>query len=573
MVSRMPDAPILLTLTCGLLFAVVLGAVCHRLRVSPIVGYLLAGVVVGPRTPGFDADVHVAEQFAEIGIILLMFGVGLEFHVADLRRVQRVALPGALLQVAITTALVAAIFVEFGWGWGAAVILGLAASVASTVVLVRSLESRGGFGNEAGQTAVGWLVLEDALTVLIVVLLPALAPTGHAGGWQQVAGSGGLALLKMAVLVALTLGFGRLVLPRALYWVAETRSRELFTLSVLSIALGIATGAAVFLQVSVALGAFLAGLVVGQSDVSHRAAADALPLRDAFAVLFFVSIGMRLDLATVWREPGPALALLSVVLLGKPLIATGLVLLFGRPVGVALTVGAALGQIGEFSFILSDLATRFRLLPEPASSLLVATAVASIALNPLILAGTEPLARQLDAKRRASPGSPVEAALFEADSVGAVLVGFGPAGRVLCRRLEAFAIRPVVIEMNLSSVQTLRARGIPAIHGDATRRTILEAAGVATARYLLVTVPDSATRDVIIREALACNPGLKVFARARFLQEVGPLQRAGVAGYAIEEEEVAVALASRFLRELGEPRAEEGLERVRRHLLADEGLG
>ncbi|HEY8428255.1 MAG TPA: cation:proton antiporter, partial [Sandaracinaceae bacterium] len=377
------DLGLILTLASGLTAALVFGGITHRLRLSPIVGYLLAGIVIGPFTPGFVADRRIADQLAELGVILLMFGVGLHFHARDLLRVQRIALPGAIVQIAIATVLGAVATSAFGWSLGAGVVFGLAISVASTVVLVRVLSDHDELHTSAGHIAVGWLLVEDLFTVLVLVLLPALA-RAKGGAAGDVAVSLGAALLKIGVLVAFTAFVGRRAIPALLRMVARSRSRELFTLAVLALALGIAVGSAELFGASMALGAFLAGMVVGQSEFSARAMSEALPMRDAFAVLFFVAMGMLLDPSALVDHAALTAATLAIVVLGKPLAAVAVVLALRYPLRTALRVAVALAQIGEFSFILAQLGLGLEVLPAEAMPALVAASIVSITLNPFL---------------------------------------------------------------------------------------------------------------------------------------------------------------------------------------------
>ncbi len=381
---------LILTLTGGLAAALVFGYVTQRLGLSPIVGYLLAGIAVGPNTPGFVANREMAEQLAEVGVILLMFGVGLNFHLKELLAVRRIALPGAIVQSLVATALGAATAWAIGWDWAASVVYGLAISVASTVVLTRVLVDNNELHTPAGHIAIGWLVVEDLFTVVVLVLLPALAGDGAAGA-AGVTVAFGLAALKIGALVALTFLLGSRLIPWLLTRVAATHSRELFTLAVLVIALGIAVGSATIFGVSMPLGAFLAGMVVGRSDFSHRAASDALPMRDAFGVLFFVSVGMLFDPHCLLEEPALVAATLAIIVLAKPLAALSIVLALRYPPKVALAVAVSLAQIGEFSFILAVLGKNLHLLPDSATNALVAAAIVSISVNPVLYRLVGPL--------------------------------------------------------------------------------------------------------------------------------------------------------------------------------------
>src|SRR5262245_60490261 len=450
----MHSVDLILTLTGGLSAALVLGYVTQRIGLSPIVGYLLAGTLVGPHTPGFVADTTIAEQLSEVGVILLMFGVGLQLHVEELLAVRCVAVPGAIGQSAVATGLGALIGWMFGWGWAAGILFGMALSVASTVVLIRILSDNRDLHTPIGHIAVGWLVAEDLFTVIALVLLPALF--GERGTQPNLALAVGVTLLKVAALVAFTILVGNRAIPKALDHVAATGSRELFTLTVLVLALGIAVGSALVFGVSMALGAFLAGLVVGRSDYSLRAASEALPFRDAFAVLFFVAVGMLLDPKFLLTSPGLIAATLAVVLVGKPLVALLIVRLLKYPFRVALSVAIALAQIGEFSFILGNLGRDFGILSSDAANTLVAVSIVSILLNPLLYRLVAPADRWVAARPALSkllnPTAPAsEKALWptsdsRADQPNrAVVVGFGPTGRTVTRLLRENGITPTVV--------------------------------------------------------------------------------------------------------------------------------
>jgi len=436
---------LILTLSGGLAAALVLGFITQRLGLSPIVGYLLAGTLVGPHTPGFVANAQLAEQLAEIGVILLMFGVGLQFRIEELLAVRRVAVPGAVAQSAVATLLGALVARALGWDWSGGLVFGMALAVASTVVLVRVLSDNNDLHTQAGHIAVGWLVVEDLFTVVALVLLPALVGTATSGTplWMTL----GLTALKVTSLVAFTAIVGTRVIPRVLDYVADTRSRELFTLTVLVIALGIAVGSALIFSVSMALGAFLAGMVVGRSEYSLRAASEALPMRDAFAVLFFVSVGMLLDPNALVASPGLVIGAVGVVLIGKPLVALVLVWAMKYPFRTALTVAIALAQIGEFSFILATIGRDLGVLTSEATNALVAASIASIILNPLAYRTIRPIERWLDGHPRLRallnretmiPSEMTAPAALRASDPAhrAVVIGFGPTGRAVVRLLR-----------------------------------------------------------------------------------------------------------------------------------------
>lgn len=558
----MQDTSLILLISIAFTFALLFGAVTNSLGLSPIVGYLLAGVMIGPYTPGFVGNKEIAMQLAEIGVVLLMFGVGLHFHVEDLVRVKPIALPGAIVQIAVATALAVGVAALFGLSLSTGLILGLGISVASTVVLVRVLLDNGVLHTPQGHVAVGWLVVEDLFTVIVLVLFPVLKNAIAVGDLASVAISLALTVGKIALLVFLMMVGGKRVLPRLMNYMARTRSRELFTLSVLVVALGIATGSAQIFGVSMALGAFLAGMVVGQSDLSHQAASDALPMKDAFAVLFFVSVGMLFDPKLAIENWGLTLGMLAIILVGKPLAAVGIVLILGHPLRTALTAAAALAQIGEFSFILGDEAYSLGFISEVETGVLVSCAIVSITLNSLLFRLVGPAERLIQSRpslRRWLATRPEEEAmarLYESEStesscISAVVVGYGPVGRTLTRILRDFRIDPVIIDLNVDTVRRLRAAGGRAIYGDASREEILRAAGTHEARFLLVTLPDQSARGPIIATALALKPELTVFVRAHYMDERASLEELGVAAVAYEEAEVAVALAEMLLQKIG----------------------
>jgi CPA2 family monovalent cation:H+ antiporter-2 len=578
--------PLVTTMAAAFGAAWVLGVVAQRLRLSPIVGYLLAGILIGPHTPGFVGDARLASQLAEIGVVLLMFGVGLHFHVSDLREVGGIAIPGALVQSSVATLLGIGIGVAFGWPLASGLVLGMALSVASTVVLLRALEAHNLVSTPAGHAAIGWLIVEDILTVVVLVVIPVLGQAGGAAG-----PAGGLlrelalALVKLAALVGLVFVVGSRLLPRALVYVARLQSRELFTLTILALAIAIASGASLLFGASMALGAFLAGMVVGQSPVSQQAAADALPLRDAFAVLFFVSVGMLFEPAFLVREPLLLLAALGVVVVGKPLAALVVVAVLGYSTRTALVVALGLAQVGEFSFILGDLARHHGLLSDTGFSLLVACALVSISLNPILFASLDGLEGWLRARgllwrllnsvgsrRYATANADTAAAVASAQAPLAVVVGYGPVGRAVDEALRQAGTQTVVIDLNMDTVAQLKARGRQAIFGDASHSGILAQAGLARASHLVVTLPHSVNRTPMIAAARQLNPACRIFVRARYLRERGDLEQVGTNAVCFEEVEAAVALTSLVLKDLGaDPaRIEEHAERVRHEALRPE---
>jgi CPA2 family monovalent cation:H+ antiporter-2 len=550
---------LILTLTAGLVAALIGGFITQRLRLSPIVGYLIAGIVVGPYTPGFVADRALAEQLAEIGVILLMFGVGLQFHIEDLLAVRRVAVPGAIVQSLTATALGALLAHWAGWSLSSGIVFGIALSVASTVVLVRVLSDHRQLHTAAGHIAVGWLVVEDLFTVLVLVLMPAFfdrtasASVPAALGW---------AAAKVVALTVLTMVVGRRTIPWFLAHVSRTGSRELFTLAVLATALGIAVASAEIFGVSMALGAFLAGLVVGRSDFSVRAASDALPMRDAFAVLFFVSVGMLLDPAALFATPVFLFSTLAIILIGKPVAALAIVLLFRYPLKTALAVAVALAQVGEFSFIVATLANQLGVLSVAATNMLVGAAIVSITLNPLLFRAIGPVERW--AARRKPARATVEPPVEHSSAVHrAVVVGYGPVGRTVTRLLRENEIAPTLIEMNVDTVRELRAAGLHAIHGDAAHPDVLAAAGIAGARSFIVSVAGLEGAAEAFRIARQQNPGLQILARATHLSETPVLRNAGADVILSAEGEVALAFTTAVLQRLGATPDQIDHERIR----------
>jgi len=561
----MHNVDLILTLTGGLAAALFLGYLAHRVGMSPMVGYLVAGVAVGPHTPGYVANQAFAEQLAEIGIILLMFGVGLHFHLKELLSVRRVAIPGAIAQSLIATLLGALLTHSFGWDWSAGFVFGLAISVASTVVLMRVLADNRDLHTLTGHIAVGWLVVEDIFTVMVLVLLPAMFGPAAVAGGAGIAVALLLAAVKISVLAGFTLIVGGRVIPWLLEHVVATRSRELFTLTILVTALGIAVGAAKLFGVSMALGAFLAGMVVGRSDFSFRAASEAMPMRDAFAVLFFVSVGMLFDPRHLMEAPLLVTLTLAVIMLGKPLVAIVIVLWLGYPLRIGLSVAIALAQIGEFSFILANLGNELKILTPAATNTLVAAAIVSISLNPILYGLVHYFEKVLNGSPRLKgwlPSAEAEANALQHSGTGekldltvsrhrAVIVGYGPVGQIVCRLLQENEIEPTVIEMNIETVRRLREQGIPAIYGDASHQDILQAAGVAEAAGFILSSAGMSGGAEMIRLVRQLNPEIRILARAAFVRELPELRLAGAEAIFSGEGEVALAFTEEVLRELG----------------------
>jgi len=560
------DTSLIATIVLGLVLAACGGVLARKLRLPPLIGYLLAGVAIGPFTPGFAGDQNLAGQLAEIGVILLMFGVGLHFSIKDLLAVRRIALPGAVVQVAAATAIGAGIALSWGWSVTGGLVLGLALSCASTVVLLRALEDRGALDSVNGQIAVGWLVVEDLVMVLVLVLLPAAAGSlgaeTHGLAARLTGGDTSLILAltigKLVVFIALVFVVGTRIIPWALEQVARTGSRELFTLSVLALALGIAYGSAELFGVSFALGAFFAGVVLSESDFSHQAAADSLPLKDAFAVLFFVSVGMLFDPTVLVRDPSAVLAVVLVIVFGKSLAAFAIVLAFGYPVTTALTVSASLAQIGEFSFILAGLGVALNILPTEGRDLIIAGALLSILVNPLLFATIDPIVAWL--RDRPSLLARIErhgsTLATLPDGSGdlqrhVVIVGYGRVGSLIGEALKTHDLPFVVIEDNRRRVEALRKRDIPAVYGDATAAGVLDAANVHRAHLVVIAAPRGFQTPRIIELARQANPQIRTAIRTHSAGDLAHFERQGVDIAIMGERELALGLLDYTLQSLG----------------------
>jgi CPA2 family monovalent cation:H+ antiporter-2 len=558
------DITLIATIAAGFGLAMIFGLIAVRLRMPPLVGYLMAGIVISPTTPGFVADIGLASQLAEIGVMLLMFGVGLHFSLDDLMAVKRIAVPGAVVQIAVATLLGMAVSTMWGWDIGAAIVFGLCLSVASTVVLLRALEAKGLLKSINGQIAVGWLVVEDLVMVLVLVLLPALA--GVLSG-NDAAASGrdlGLAmaitLAKVIAFIVLMLVVGRRVLPRLLWWVARSGSQELFTLSVVAIAVGVAFGAAALFDVSFALGAFFAGMMMRESEFSHRAADESLPLRDAFAVLFFVSVGMLFDPAVIWTQPLKLLLVVAIIMVGKTIAAVLLVLAFRYPLNTALTVGASLAQIGEFSFILAGLGVNLGLMPAEGQSLVLAGALISIAANAALFSAIEPfrawaIARSSLARRLEQRDDPLAALPMTTDArllhEQVVLVGYGRVGRRIADALREQHIPCVVAEQNRERVDQLRREGVPAVFGDAQTPEVLIQAHIAKAAMLVIAIPETVNVRKMVEIARTLNPEIAVVLRTHNEEEAELLERESLGTVFLGENELARGMAEHVVRHFG----------------------
>jgi monovalent cation:H+ antiporter-2, CPA2 family len=541
------------TIVAGLGLAFILGIVANRFRLSPLVGYLLAGVLIGPFTPGYVADQALAPQLAEIGVILLMFGVGLHFSLADLLAVKAIAVPGAIGQIAIATLMGMGLSAALGWPVGAGLVFGLALSVASTVVLLRALQERRLVETDRGRIAVGWLIVEDLAMVLTLVLLPAVS--GLIGGRtdagthgtsaldsilhaDSIAGILGITLVKVAAFALVMLIVGRRLIPWVLHYVAHTGSRELFRLAVLAIALGVAFGSAELFGVSFALGAFFAGMILAESPLSHQAANETLPLRDAFAVLFFVSVGMLFDPSILIRDPLAVAGTVFIIMIGKSAAAFLIVAAFRHPPSTALTISASLAQIGEFSFILAGLGVDLGLLSEEGRDLVLAGALISIVLNPLLFAALDKVEAR---SRKAAPAS--APAAVPASGGHAVLIGFGRVGSLVGEDLMEASVPFLVIEENEDRAEALRARGLHVISGNAAQPGLLEEADVAKARFLISAIPNPFESGALIEQARIANSALKIIARAHSDEEVAYLKKLGADLIIMGEAEIAKAIA------------------------------
>jgi CPA2 family monovalent cation:H+ antiporter-2 len=547
----MPHHTLITTIVVALVLAFVFGVVAQRLRFSPLVGYLVAGILISPFTPGYVADQGIANELAEIGVILLMFGVGLHFSLEDLLSVGRIAIPGAIAQIASATALGMGLAWWLGWSMSAGLVFGLALSVASTVVLLRAMQERRLLETERGRIAVGWLIVEDLAMVLTLVLLPALAPVLAAGATLSLFALAlpiAITLGKVAAFVAIMLVVGKRLIPWILHYVAHTGSRELFRLSVLAIALGVAFGAATLFDVSFALGAFFAGMILSESELSQRAASETLPLRDAFAVLFFVSVGMLVDPMVVAREPGAVLATVLIIVVGKSLAAFAIVRLFGHPTATALTIAVSLAQIGEFSFILAGLGVGLKLLPEAARDLILAGAILSILLNPLFFAALDRWLAKTEAKSATDAVSDAHGETAAREPVPltrltdhVVLVGHGRVGGFISAALPADTAL-LVIEDDARRITTLGGEAREAIAGNAADPEVMRAANLAAARCLLVAIPDAFEGGQVVAQARELNPALPIVARAHSEDEIEHLKKHGATTVVMGEHEIAKAM-------------------------------
>ena len=544
------------TITAALGLALIMGFVAAQLRLPILVGYLIAGIMIGPATPGFVADLELSAQLAEIGVMLLMFGVGLHFSLDDLLAVRRIALPGAVVQIAVATLLGTAVAASWGWNLPTGIVFGLALSVASTVVLLKALESRGLLETVNGRIAVGWLVVEDLVTVIVLVLLPPFAlwlgtgkaPIPDRSAEPNLLFTLALTFCQVALFIGLMLIAGRRVFPKLLWQIARTGSRELFTLCVIAAAVGIAYGSAELFGVSFALGAFFSGMVMRESPLSYRAAEESLPLRDAFSVLFFVSVGMLFDPQVLIRQPLQVFAVVAIIIFGKSLAAFFLVLLFRYPLNTALTVSASLAQIGEFSFILAGLGVSLGLMLIEGQSLILAGGLISIAFNPLVFGAVEPAQAWIRSRSKLAqaferPDDPLAALPMTIDlnrlSGQVVLVGYGRVGRRIGEALTANGISFVVAEANREIVEKLRESGVPAVSGDATDPAVLIQAHVHRARMLVIATPDTLSLRRMIEIARTVNPRIETVVRSHSEVEAMLLEKENAGKVFLGEHELA----------------------------------
>jgi monovalent cation:H+ antiporter-2, CPA2 family len=549
-IRAMPHhTPLIGTLVIALVLAFLLGAAANRLKISPLVGYLLAGVLVGPFTPGYVADQALAADLAEVGVILLMFGVGLHFSLQDLLSVKAIAIPGAFVQMLVATLLGMGVARLSGWPAGAGFVFGLALSVASTVVLTRTLQERHLIQTDRGRIAVGWLVVQDLAMVLALVLIPALAGVFSVGTaastFDDILRATGLTLAKVFAFVALMLVVGQRVIPEILHYVAHTGSRELFRLAVLSIALGVAYGAAQLFGISFALGAFFAGMILSESTLSQRAAEESLPFRDAFAVLFFVSVGMLFNPAILLRNPFSLAATLVVVLVCNPIAAFLIVRLFRHPVATGLTIGASLAQIGEFSFVLAALGVNLKILPPEGQDLILAGSIISILANPFYFVAIT----HLKTKFQLVEPSGTLAAKEEDEEIPpttlqdhSVVVGFGRVGTVVIERLQRERKPFLVIEERPKALEAARQQNFEVISGNAADPRVLAAANLGTARWLFIAIPDGFEAGQVSEQARRANAALEIIARAHSDAEVEHLQKHGANFVIMGEREIALGM-------------------------------
>lgn len=565
------NTPLITMIVAGFGLAFLFGTIANRFRVPPLVGYLLAGVIVGPFTPGFVADADIAAELAEIGIILLMFGVGLHFSLEELLSVKSIAIPGAIVQIAVATALGVGLSQILGWNLAGGIIFGLALSVASTVVLLRAMEERRLLPTERGRIAVGWLIVEDLATVFALVLIPALlggmtdAPTdGEGMSAGEIAFAFLFTLGKVAAFIGVMLVVGRRVIPWTLHYTAHTGSRELFRLAVLAVAMTVAYGASELFGVSFALGAFFAGMILAESPLSQSATKEALPFRDAFAVLYFVSVGMLFDPGILLREPWSLLATIFIIIVGKSLAAYGIVRAFGHPSGTALTISASLAQIGEFSFILAGLGVSLGHLPEDGRDLILAGSIISILLNPALFELIERFRERLAGKAgpdlAAAPAPPLTAEPLVPSTLKdhVIVVGYGRVGKVIAARLRKQGVPFLVVEEQSELAESASKEGMQTISGNAATEEVLNATNVGEARSAFIAIPNGFEAGQIVSQAKKIRPGLRIVARSHSDAETEHLSQLGADTVIMGEREIALGMfEAMFGTQAQEPQQQE----------------
>jgi len=517
---------IILTLAVSLVMALIFGVITQKLKMSPIVGYLIAGIIAGPYCPFFNIDIDTAQQFAEIGVILLMFGVGLHFHLKDLIAVRKIAIPGALAQISASAAVGMITAHAFGWSWSAGLVFGIAISVASTVVLTRVLADNRALYTPTGHIAIGWLIVEDLFTIFVLVLLPTFF--ANSPSTNSLVATFAITILKLTLLVLFVLVAGQKLIPKILDLISKTGSRDLFTLAIFALAIGIAVASAKFFGASMALGAFLAGMVVGQSDFYARAASEALPMRDAFAVLFFVSVGMLLEPASLITNWQLILATLVIILIVKPLSAITVVLLMKKPLITAISIGVALAQVGEFSFILASLGVSLGVLPIETSSAIITAAIITITLNPMLYKLINPLMKYLSKNGISNIKSEDFEQMPELCGGKVIIVGYGPVGKIVTQILSNKGIRTTVIEMNIDTVKQVNKKNdnIIAVHGDASQREILSYACIENSEAIIISSPIIPAEE-IIEIVRALNPDIQIIVNTTYIKEIAKLKSAG----------------------------------------------
>lgn len=574
------DVSLIVLLAMGFGLALIFGYLAARLRLPPLVGYLIAGIIISPNTPGMIADMHLANQLAELGVMFLMFGVGMHFSIADLLAVRRIAIPGAILQIAVATLMGMGLASLWGWSLGSGLVFGLCLSVASTVVLLRALESRGILSSVNGRIAVGWLVVEDLVMVLVLVLLPPMAvilggealhsSTSEQNIWVTV----GITLAKVVTFIALMLIVGRRVFPKFLLLVSRTGSRELFTLSVVAAAVTIAYGSYALFGVSFALGAFFAGMVVRESDFSHRAEEETLPLRETFSILFFVSVGMLFNPSILIEQPLQVLAVVAVIVIGKTIAAVALVLFFRYPLNTALTVGASLAQIGEFSFILASVGLSLKLLTLEGQNLILAGALISISLNTAIFAAIEPAQRWIRARshlarRLERSGDPLSMLPMSVDNEyldgQVVLIGHGAVGRRIAHTFKEQNIRYVVVDENRDIIESLRAQNIPAVSGNACEPAVLIQAHIAQASLLVVSTADVFDVRRMVEISRILNPKIEAVICTESSGEAELLEKENIGRVFMAKQALADTMTEHVFNRLGKEHLAKALHETGSH--------